>query len=97
MDCPHKNAIKIFIIKRQEIGQAPDHAGYSICPDCNDYLVTGWVNRIDVWITGDVYSMNEIIADGDVEETTPIEMFLDWIRSDLISRTGEVNSQVLPP
>ncbi len=95
-DCLHKNQMKLFIIKRHVYDSIPDHAGYSICPDCDDYLITGWVQAEEVWTTDDVYSMTETIGEED-HKITPIGMFLNWIRDDLKDFVGEDTPQMLSP
>lgn len=98
-DCLHESRIKLFIVKRQVFDNIPDHTGYFICSDCSDYLATGWVHEADVWTTSDIYSMNKIIRDEDVGEhdITPIEMFKDWIKSDLAVVRCEEVPQLLAP
>ena len=95
-DCQHKNQIKLFIIKRFAFDDIPDHAGYSICTDCIDYRITGWVHKADVWATHDVYSMADTI-DKEDHDTTPVEMFKRWITDDLRPMGGEEPPQVLSP
>lgn len=98
-DCPHKQPMKLFIIHRD----TPDScfAGYFVCPDCGDYVCTGWVDEEDVWNEDTVlYSMQKESDNNksDAFEKEPISIFKTWIRDDLADRYGnEKLPELLPP
>lgn len=102
-DCPHKTPMKLFIIRQHKGGKGlPSYAGYFICPDCADYLCTGWCEKEEVWDEDtELYSMQSIAQEkGSVAMgLKPIDIFLSWIKADLLNSQPhfEKDSEVLPP